>query len=34
MTVSETCRIRGVSFMDFGRDYLEARLGGSDLSER
>jgi hypothetical protein len=34
MTVSETCRMRGVNFMDFGRDYLEARLGSSGLPER
>lgn len=34
MTVSETCKMRGVNFMDFGRDYLEARLGSSGLPER
>ena len=31
MTVSETCRMRGMNFMDFGRSYLEARLDGSGL---
>jgi hypothetical protein len=31
MTVNETCRMRGMSFMDFGRSYLEARLDGSGL---
>ena len=31
MTVSETCRMRGVNFMDFGRGYLEARLESSGL---
>jgi DNA-binding transcriptional MerR regulator len=31
MTVSETCRMRGMNFMDFGRSYLEARLDSSGL---
>jgi hypothetical protein len=34
MTVNETCRMRGMSFMDFGRRYLEARVDGSGLPER
>jgi transposase len=33
-TVGETCRMRGMNFMDFGRSYLVARLEGSGLPER
>lgn len=33
-TVSETCRMRGMNFMDFGRSYLKAILEGSGLPER
>ena len=34
MTMNETCRMRGMNFMDFGRSFLEARLEGSSLPER
>jgi len=34
MTVGETCRMRGMNFMDFGRSYLEARLEDPSLPER
>lgn len=34
MTVGETCRMRGMTFMDFGRSYLEAKLENHGLPER
>lgn len=34
MTVSETCRMRGMNFMDFGRSYLQAELDNGGLPER
>ena len=34
MTMNETCRMRGVNFLDFGRNYLEARPEGSGLPKR
>lgn len=34
MTVSETCKRRGMNFMDFGRSYLQERLGNGGLPKR
>jgi len=34
MTISETCKMRGMGFMDFGRNYLQAGLNNGDLPER
>lgn len=31
MSVSETCRMRGISFSDFGRSYFEAKIGDPSL---